>query len=548
MRKMLPIGNDQFDEVCSEGAYYVDKSLMIRDFLEYREKAALITRPRRFGKTLNMTMLREFFDITKDSRKLFEGLKIMDTEYAGQMNTRPVIYFSFKDCSGESVEELVRALSEVIYGEYRRYMNIFEKAGVDFSDLYYKPFVTVMQKLQAENTEFVNLTFAISRLLTAAATFYGVLPILLIDEYDQPILASYQYGYHERVREFFASFYGSALKSNEYLGQALLTGIQRVAKESIFSRLNNIRVYTVLDKKYSEYFGLTEKETRNLLEYYNLELNQSVKEMYDGYLFGGQEIYNPWSVLMYADSGVLNRYWVNTSTNYLIHKAVREASNFFKEKFEVLIQNGEVRVGINLETSFLELANDYALWGLFVNSGYLRINECNSMRNLALVSIPNREVKTEFQTLAAEYTHIEADSLEMMFSALLQGDMEEFFGIYKRIVLNCTSYYDAKENAYHMLFLGMCISLDGIYRITSNLESGTGRSDIRLEAKEPERYPHLIIEFKQGSNLRMLADEALGQIRENRYDTGLSGEIWCLGIAHDKKTCEMSYEKIYISQ
>lgn len=477
MEKTLPIGNDQFRLVRENGSYYVDKTLMIEDFIKYNDTAALITRPRRFGKTINMTMLREFFDITKDSRQIFANLAIMDTDYGKFINSRPVIYFSFKDCTANNQESLRKRLAKEMLNEYTRYAKIFDK-DIDKTDIYVKIFYRNMEGMADGTISYDDMSSAIEDIIRVIHDYYNASPVLLIDEYDQPILSSYENGFKQELGEFFAAFYGSALKSNQYLGQALLTGIQRVAKESIFSKLNNIKVYTVVDTKYAPYFGLTGEETRKLLEYYNLTLNDEVKRQYDGYKFGNIEIYNPWSVLNYADSKKLMNFWINTSTNYLIRQALSVADDYFNDKFNDLIENGSVEVGINLETSFIELQNNYSLWGLLVNSGYLTVVEYNTGRgrtNLMTVKIPNDEVKSEFQILIAEKAKIQNDDLDMMFQYLFHKDIENFIKIYSQIVLSCTSYYDAKENAYHMLFLGMCITLRGLYKVSSNLEAGYGR-------------------------------------------------------------------------
>jgi len=544
MKKILPIGKDDFRKIRDRNEYYyVDKSLLIKDFIEYKNKAALITRPQCFGKTLNMSMIREFFDITKDSKTLFKELAIMDTEHAGLINSRPVIYFTFKDCKGRNSEELKSRLTNELFKEYRRYSNIFGEA-VDKKDLYYVDFYQILQIMVDKTTTWISLNSAISHLLTAVATFFGKNPILLIDEYDQPILSSYENKYHMELKDFFAVFYGSALKGNEYLSQALLTGIQRVAKESIYSALNNISVYTVLDKAYSPYFGLNAEETKNLLEYYGMQLNEDVKNQYDGYLFGSIHMYNPWSILNYADRKVLLPYWINTSTNYLVKESLNEADVSFKKKFNQLIINESVNVSISLETSFIELKNNSTLWGLLVNSGYITIEE-RIESEYAKVRIPNNEVKSEFQRIVAEQANIQNDDLKEMLNALIHMEMEDFLSIYRKIVLSCTSCFDAKENAYHMLFLGMCITLKGIYKITSNIESGHGRSDITMESLSKGRF-HVIIEFKQGEDIHKLKTEALNQIMDNQYYAGLTGQVLLVGIAHNIKYCEIEYKMIQL--
>lgn len=547
MEKTLPIGNDQFRLVRENGSYYVDKTLMIEDFIKYNDTAALITRPRRFGKTINMTMLREFFDITKDSRQIFANLAIMDTDYGKFINSRPVIYFSFKDCTANNQESLRKRLAKEMLNEYTRYAKIFDK-DIDKTDIYVKIFYRNMEGMADGTISFDDMSSAIEDIIRVIHDYYNASPVLLIDEYDQPILSSYENGFKQELGEFFAAFYGSALKSNQYLGQALLTGIQRVAKESIFSKLNNIKVYTVVDTKYAPYFGLTGEETRKLLEYYNLTLNDEVKRQYDGYKFGNIEIYNPWSVLNYADSKKLMNFWINTSTNYLIRQALSVADDYFNDKFNDLIENGSVEVGINLETSFIELQNNYSLWGLLVNSGYLTVVEYNTGRgrtNLMTVKIPNDEVKSEFQMLIAEKAKIQNDDLDMMFQYLFHKDIENFIKIYSQIVLSCTSYYDAKENAYHMLFLGMCITLRGLYKVSSNLEAGYGRSDIMLESIS-KRRSHIIIEFKQGKDIEKLKEDAVNQILKQNYFKGLTGDIICIGLAHNKKECKAALREIHV--
>ena len=537
-KKVLPIGNDDFAELRSNNCYYVDKSLMIRDFIEMEDKVALIARPRRFGKTLNMSMMRACFDITMDSAALFEGLAIMRTEYASRMNSCPVIYLTFKDCKADNAADLFLLIKNELYQEYLRYEKLLR--GTWGADSYEeKDFYVMMERLRDLSSPAMSVVSALQALTQAVRDHYQIAPILLIDEYDQPIMSSYEYGYHEAVSTFFSSFFGSAMKGNASLGQALLTGVQRVAKESIFSQFNNPQVYTVADSQYAEFFGLNEEETRTLLEYYGLSLDEPVKQMYDGYCIGGHHMYNPWSIINYAKKKRLDNYWVKTSANFLVKAALKEADRNFWKTFDELAEGKEKEVFITLDTSFAERASLYSLWGLLVNAGYLTITEWRSAET-SVVKIPNGEVLSEFQTLISEIAGMDRMDLCRMFDALLKKDMEEFFEIYKNIVISCTSYMDAKENAYHMLFLGMCITLKGLYRVTSNLEMGYGRSDIRLEAASPG-YPHVIIEFKQGNNLEQLKIEALKQILDNKYYIGLKGEVICIGLAHDKKRCRMEY-------
>ena len=544
MKKILPIGRDDFRKVRENNKYYyVDKSLMIKDFVELDNEVTLITRPRRFGKTLNMSMIREFFDITKESRNLFKGLAIMDTEYAECINSRPVIYFTLKGCVASDSEKLKSQFIRAIFSEFRKYYEIFGDL-TDRADYYYSQYYRSLEGMNNATLTWNELEGSVYYLMTAVTRFYGIAPVLLIDEYDQPVISSYEHGYRKELGDFFEGFYGLILKGNEFLSQALLTGIQRVAKESIFSKINNIIVYTVLDEAYSPYFGLNRSETEAMLRYYGLELNEEVKNHYDGYLFGGIHMYNPWSILNYAGKKVLSPYWINTSTNYFIKRALTDADLSFTEKFNQLIMNESVNVSIALETSFVELKNNSTLWGLLVNAGYITIVERIETEYMK-VRIPNDEVKSEFQKIVAEQANIQNDDLKEMLNYLLHMEMDGFLSIYRKIVLSCTSYFDAKENAYHMLFLGMCITLRGMYKITSNIESGYGRSDITMEALSENRF-HVIIEFKQGEDTDRLKKEALDQIINNKYYAGLTGQVLLIGIAHNVKHCELEYRVIQV--
>lgn len=543
VKKKLPIGIDDFRKLREKGFYYVDKTLMIKDFIEMQDEVALIARPRRFGKTLNMTMIREFFDIMEESGEIFEGLAIMDTEYASQMNSRPVIYLTLKDCKARTPGELLELLKKELYREYIRFEKVLRRHWE--SDSYEKrDFYSMIERLRSPGGHSVLMESALRDLIHVVKGYYEIAPFLLIDEYDQPIMSSYEYGYHEQLGPFFSNLYGSAMKGNSELGQALLTGVQRVAKESIFSQFNNARVYAVLHKQYAPFFGLSPAETETLLTDYGLSLDESVQRKYDGYIFGGLEMYNPWSILNYADTGCLESYWIHTSSNYLVKQALKEADRKFWEDFDELITGQEVPVWLTLETAYVERDSNYSLWGLLVNSGYLTaVKRVDT--NTVVVRVPNDEVMAEFQMLIAEISGIDGLELQQMLSCLLKRDMKGFFELYQDIVLSCTSFMDAKENAYHMLFLGMCIALRGAFKVTSNLETGYGRSDIMLESQQPG-IPSVIVEFKQGEDIERLKEEALEQIMNQKYYAGLKGDVICVGLAHDKKRCEMSYKEIHL--
>lgn len=537
--KRLPIGNDEFREIREKDYYYIDKTMLISDFWAAGDKVTLIARPRRFGKTLNMTMLREFFDINVDSAEIFNGLKIMETECSGQMNSRPVIYMSFRNCKGKDMDFLSYQIRAELSREFNRFAEIWgdELRGKTYA---VRQFQQMLNLLEDRDLAPKYMTTALADLTRVIHEHYKISPLLIIDEYDQPIISSYEHGYHEEMGDFFSAFYGSGLKGNPDLGQAVLTGIQRVAKESIFSQLNNPQIYTVLTERYSSYFGLTEAEAGELLAYYDRPFDEQVKKMYDGYHFADQELYNPWSVLKYADSGYLDNYWVNTSSNFLIRQALGAASRGFWDDFDKLAAGIPTTVWLNLDTSYTERESNYSLWGLLVNAGYVTV-EKRVDANSAIVRIPNEEVMSEFIVLVTELAGIEGQGLREMFFALTHKDFERFLDIYQNLVITSTSFMDAKENAYHMLFLGMCMTLRGAYQVSSNLESGTGRSDITLKSLNTA-LPNVIIEFKQGSNIEELKETALQQIIEKKYYVGLEGETLCIGLAHDKKRCTVSYK------
>lgn len=542
--KVLPIGVSDFRKIRENNYYYVDKTLLISDWLISAAEVTLITRPRRFGKTLNMSMLREFFDITKDSKELFAGLKIMDTTYAAEMNQYPVIFLSFRDCKGDK-ENMFNCVFRQLLNIYQLAYNLLKPDPFDQTRLNRIMDILVNEDINRSPSVNDSIYF-LSKLLYQ---HYGKKVIILIDEYDTPMISAYENGYYEDIRFFFSSLYGSALKDNPYLERGMLTGIHRIAKESIFSGLNNLSVCTVMTEKYHQYFGLIPEETKTLLDYCNLPLNEQVKLMYGGYFFGKQEIYNPWSIMNYADIKELEPFWANTASNEILLQAILKADSLTQKNFEQLLVGEKVIASVDLQTSFFELSKPSTLWGLFLNSGYLTISERLKAGSLqAEICIPNQEVMSSFKGIIERYGGFAPDTLDALFSALLHKDFDNFKMVYDHIILTCTSFHDGStENAYHMLFLGMSVYLTREYRIFSNVEYGHGRADIRLEAKYPN-MPNFIIEFKQdkqGQDLNELAKEAVEQIHEKKYYVNLTGETVLLGIAHNLKHCCILNEIIH---
>ncbi len=543
--KAIPIGLNNFSKLIEEHCYFVDKTLMIREFLERKSAVTLITRPRRFGKTMNMSMMAEFFDITKDSKELFEGTKIMDTPYASEMNQYPIIFLSFADAK-ESKTTVVNFIKNQIQKEYEKYMFLFDELSLfdknDFDNI-------IKGLLQKNNGTLDDINNAIIFLMKKLKEHYGKDVMVFIDEYDTPFIEARAGGFYSEIKGGLATLLRSSLKNSNDLKYAMLTGIQRVAKENIFSDLNNLDVYTVKDNNYSEYFGFTIEETKELLEYYQLELDDQVKEMYDGYRMGNTEIYNPWSILNYIKRRELIPYWVNTSANTMIKQAIKKSKSDFKEQYEKLIKNNYLETIITLQTSFYEVENTPSLWGLFVNAGYLTITKTiNTIAERYRVEIPNKEVRKEFVDLTEQYLELNVGQINNVMDSLLQEDREEFYDNYKNILM-LPSYHDLTgENSYHMMMLGMCVCLSDNYKVISNREEGKGRCDLVIQAKD-EKRTSFVIEFKylkeDKSNtkeeLERLSKEAIRQIQDRIYDFDLKGKVIYIGLAHHGKDVVMEW-------
>ncbi|MCD7949328.1 MAG: ATP-binding protein [Erysipelotrichaceae bacterium] len=540
MNKAIPIGIVDYRELIQNNYYFIDKSLMIKDFLNYRSKVTLITRPRRFGKTLNMSMMAEFFDIKKDSKDLFKDTNIMKTEYASYINQYPTIFLTFKDAN-DTKENVISYLKKQISKQYGYFMseldsikmNIFEK----------KQYETIVNELLDNTSTLKNLTDSLLFLTNMLYKYYDKKVMLFIDEYDTPFIEAHVNGFYEKIHGVLALLLSTVLKDNQYLELAMITGIQRVAKESIFSKLNNPAICTMADDQYCQYFGFTQDETKQLLEYFGLELNDEVKDMYDGYHIGDSEVYNPWSILNYAYKHKLKAYWVNTSANTMIVNAMKDADMSFNDEFESLIENGYLETNVNMETSFYEQSETDTLWGLFINAGYLTITDENEFEEYR-IEIPNNEVVKEFKSLVASYLKVSSRLLSRLANSLLRENPNEFLKAYQDILL-IPSYYDYKsENSYHMLFLSLCLYLQSTHEPLSNREMGYGRTDIVLQSKIP-RYPSYVFEFKyskdEKDNLDKLADDAYQQIIREKYDASLKGRAILIGFGHHLKKVAMKW-------
>ena len=543
LKKPIPVGLKSYEKM-KQKYYTVDKTLMIAEFLERGNEVTLITRPRRFGKTINMSMMTEFFDITKDSRELFQDTAIMKTEYASEINQYPTIFISFANAKGDKAD-LVKNIKYQLRDEYDRLSISMKAEMTEFEEDEYK---NIKESLLSVNDGNINnVSNSLSFLMSRMEKYYGKRVMVFIDEYDTPFVEAHVNGFYDEIRSGLASMLHNALKTSGSLQYAMLTGIQRVAKENIFSDLNNVVVCSVKDKEYAEYFGFTEKETKGLLEYYDLKLNDEVKQMYDGYHIGNFEIYNPWSIINYASRRILEPYWVNTSSNK-IKKAMEDRDSSFERGYEKLIETGKLETTVYMETSFFEVNITENLWGLLVNAGYLTLDEIIGEDEYVL-RIPNQEVQKEFQSLTAFYLNVTGTDLNGLFNALRRLRKEDFIDKYQNILLTLPSYHDLKdENSYHVLFLGMCAWLNNDYEIISNKEEGKGRADIILKAKK-NSLPSYIFEFKylkedtDKDGLKKNAKKAVEQIREKQYDAGLQGKVIYIGLAHHGKDAIIEWQE-----
>ncbi len=544
--KKIPTGIKSFRKLREENYYFVDKTLMIKDFLERGSEVTLITRPRRFGKTINMSMMSEFFDITKDSKEIFKGTKIMDTPYASELNQYPTIFISFADAK-ENKETIVKFIKNQFQLEYSRYNYIFK----DMDEYEENDYRIINEGIKNnQNGTLQDIEKALFFLMRRLKKYYGKDVVLFIDEYDTPFIEAKTGNFYQEIKGSLATLLRSSLKNSDDLKYAMLTGIQRVAKENIFSDLNNLVVCDVTDQRYASYFGFTNNETQELLEYYGLELNDEVKKMYDGYHIGNQDIYNPWSLLNYADTQKLISFWVNTSANSMIKNALKQADYTFKNQYDKLIKESKLDTYVSMQTSFFEEANNSTLWGLFVNAGYLTVTkEINLLKGKYRIEIPNEEVKQEFIKLTEYQLGLSSGTLDTVTESLVNEDQETFLENYQEILM-IPSYHDLeKENSYHMMMLGMCLCLNKDYEIISNRKVGKGRDDLILKAKD-EKRTSFVLEFKYLKEdkkaleeaLDELSNKAIQQIKENKYDYGLKGKVIYIGLAHHGKNVSVKWE------
>ena len=542
-KKGIALGVDDFKKVITNNCYYVDKTKFIERIIKDGAEVKLFTRPRRFGKTLNMSMLKYFFDVEnkEENRKFFNGLYIENSPVIEEQGKYPVISISLKGISGDSWEDAVNELKVKISRLFSEYK--FLLSSLDEFNL------TTFKNIINKNINEAELKDSLLFLSDILSSYYNKQVIVLIDEYDAPLITAYEYDYYDKAVGFFKSLYGNALKTNPNLKMGVMTGIVRVAQAGIFSDLNNLKVNTILDEQYSEYFGLTEDEVTKALDYYDLEYNiEKVKEWYDGYKFGQIEVYNPWSILNYLDIKNLQPYWINTSSNVVIKEMLKNSgSNVFKI-LENLFDKKDVSVTISNSIALGGNLASSEVWELLLFSGYLTVKEKISQKEY-LVRIPNQEILSFFKDTFLTILFGELSLANNTKDALLNKDIDRIKEIIEKLVLNAMSIFDTDkryENNYQLLLSGFFYALDGIYLVYPNTESGYGRPDIILEALDKTK-PSYILELKKADekNIEKQAEKAAEQIENKKYDAVLERkgikDIVKIGIAFDGKRAEFEY-------
>ena len=549
-KKPLPVGISDYVRAQSE-YYYVDKTLLVKEFLDRKAYVSLFTRPRRFGKTLNMDMLRVFFEISdEDTEKYFSDKEIWKCgdKYREHQGKYPVIFLTFKDVKFDSWEATFRKIAELVQEEFGRHM---ELADSEKLEKYEKDY---FEKILGGAVSEVELSASLQKLSKMLCMHYGKAPIIIIDEYDTPIQEGYSKEFYDEIIGFMRNFFSGAFKDNKYLSYGFLTGILRIAQESIFSGLNNLTVNSVMDEEYDAFFGFTQAEVDQMLAYYGVtEKVEELKGWYDGYFFGKEEIYNPWSVINYISRGCLPQtYWVTTGKNEILDDVLKAASEDVTEKLYALLQGDSVVARIDQNVVYRSLTEDPAnIYSLLLVAGYLKTTKKQLQGDgswLCEVSIPNREIasvyKSEILSHLMQIGAMGQATANKIAESLYAPDCRKLqVGIGEYMKKSISFYDSGAEGFYHGLVLGLVALMDDRYKIRSNRESGDGRYDISLIPRDL-KYPGIIMELKSDKNLdekklESLAKEALKQIDDKEYDTEMREEgievILKLGIAFSGK-------------
>ncbi len=560
MKKPLPIGVDNFEKIIKDGYCYIDKTMFIKELLDLRGEVNLFLRPRRFGKTLNLSMLRYFFEDTGDIKKnegnktLFQGLKILEQgeKYTQHMGNYPVINLTLKSAKQPGFESAYSKLRKAIADEFQRHQYIVASEKITEEDK------KLFQKIADRKAEYDDYSGALEFLSKCLYEATDKKTVILIDEYDVPLENAYFRGFYEEMVDFIRSLFESALKTNNYLQFAVITGCLRISKESIFTGLNHLKIISVLDQRYSEHFGFTESETFQMMSYYESENRfPTMKEWYDGYTFGDTEVYNPWSVInfMYdlcADTNAFpHPYWINTSSNDIIKDLIARADRETKGQIETLLGGGLLDIQIHEEVTYGDMySSGENLWNFLYFTGYLtKESEYFQESSIFLrVRIPNVEVKTIYQNTILNWLKaaIKKEDFRDLYHAMEEGDARRMADILNGQLFRTISFYDSAENFYHGFLTGI-LSQSEDYLVKSNRESGNGRSDITV--KSPSlRGRSFIVEVKVSDSVDDLekdAEKALRQIYDKKYREELRLEgyrkIDCYGISFFRKDCEVCF-------
>ncbi|MCM1024999.1 MAG: ATP-binding protein [Roseburia sp.] len=560
--KALPIGVEDFQDILESGYYYVDKTLFIKELLDLKGKVNLFTRPRRFGKTLNMSMLRYFFEDTGDAeenaqnRELFQGLKIMEAgeAYTGHMGSYPVISLTLKSAKQRSFESAYGKMKDEIISEYQRHNYVLRSDGINMEK---KRRFQEIAAGAAEQDDYSGSLKFLSECLYKAT---GKKAVILIDEYDVPLENAYFKGFYGEMVDFIRSLFESALKTNSCLQFAVITGCLRVSKESIFTGLNHLRIISVLDKQYGEHFGFTESEVLQIMADYGVENRfLTMKEWYDGYQFGDAQVYNPWSVInfmydLYADANAFPRpYWINTSSNDIIKDMIAQADRETKGQIETLLGGGTLDIQVHEEVTYEDMhSRGTNLWNFLYFTGYLtkETEYFQDKYTFLKVRVPNTEVMTIYENTILSWMRgkIEKTDFRDLYRALEDGDAERMRDILNEQLFSTISFQDNAENFYHGFLAGI-LSQSENYLVKSNRESGNGRSDLMLRSPSL-RGRSFILELKVSRDIDSLdadAERALQQIYDKKYMNELRAEgyrrIDCYGVSFYRKDCEVRFGK-----
>ena len=552
--KAVPVGIEDFERIINEDYYYVDKTMLIEELLINRAPVTLFTRPRRFGKTLNMSMIRYFFDVKnkKENRKLFENLKIYNSEYMSEQGKYPVIFISLKDLKGDTWEKCFENLKKTMYKIFNKYEFVREKLNIVEKRQFDKIW-EMRDSKQSFKTSLLDLSNYLNK-------YYGEKVIILIDEYDAPIINAFDKGYYNEAMNFFQTFYSSALKTNNSLKYGVLTGITRVIKEGMFSGLNNLYVNTILSKDYSEYFGLLENEVIEMLEYFDMKYKiEEVREWYNGYIFGESKVYNPWSIVNYVRKKEIKAYWANVSGNTFLENMIDYSGESVYEDLKRFTDGESIEKYISDGTTIKSLLNnDNEIWQVLLYSGYLTKDEkqkeidiTSEYTDVYNLRIPNKKIRKYFGNMFLNRFFGTEVKTNILIKALEKGDIKKIEKTLGEIMINMLSHFDLDkemEKIYQVFMIGLVGFLMGKYEIISNDESGYGRYDLAMIPIKSNEKAYLtefkISKTKKGMEER--AQKALKQIDEKKYDTKLKARgiknILKIGVAFYGKEVKVVFK------